>query len=705
MALAAFVACQSNYDEVISSTPGVGNDIPEGCVKVYAEVGVGEDTKATYGDDLKALWEENDQIALLQESANEGSTFNVVNALDIKRGAGTGSAAFWGDITVPTELDRFYYIAYPVSAVSFSTTVSRNIVVTNYDDNVDWNTSGYVGQSTGYAAYTYNANLSITIPSTQMGKWEPYMYAATPEAVSADGIRATKLTTLNGAFAIRAYEADGVTPKKLSKITITAANSNLSGTYSGVATSYGQTVTVTGARTGGHYNESVREENAYKNLVSALASYSATTTSRTKSMSLSLGSGSKSVTITDTSAISADENGDYIYYLNVAPFENETITIQVVAEDGTSLIRQISSATLAASQRIRCKFTWEHAGLTNGSIETWYDSYAGNHSTTLEGGKVYVNDIVVEGVDASAVQSIGVLVYDSANNLVAQSLTDSTLSLSQVVVDVATAGTYNVCSYAKVVVNGEERNLTGEMKQVNITPIPTDASVIESSYSKNGAVSLNNSIYGTTLQYTPQLNSTFPSTFISSCQLTYGSTTENVTYNSTATKTLALGQYNCYVKITLGNGYVCQSGTYATHITGIPFTMTVSSNADGWSVSGPIDWNKSGGVRLGFGVEHASTSATSLTKTFHMPADTNISCTANGTIRATLWGSTTFNINVSGSSVYSTKKEGSGSAVSWSCSGATGAMKSSSPTIQLHNSNATNTANTNIFAFKAIYAL
>ncbi len=718
MALTAFVACQSNFDDVTTNTPGFGDGaVPEGLVKVYAEVGVGEETKATYGDDLSALWEENDQIALVQESANYGSTFNYVNALDIKRGAGTNSAAFWGDINVPTESPRIYHIAYPVSAVSAST----NMSVTKSGDS-SYATRGTTAGMAYYSAtanykYEYTSTLNVSVPTSQSGKWEPYMYATTPEAVSADGIRATHLTTLTGAIAVRAYEADGTTPKKLSKVTISSANGAIAGAFTGRAIS-ATTISVTGDYTSDDYStvsdpdvgpllpgrtkgraaaDALLEEKAKSTVP--------TTVSNTQSMSLAFAGTAKSVTV-ENANVAADDNGDYVYYLNVAPFAGEKITIQAVAEDGTSLIRVIPSATLAASQRMRVKVTWESAGLTNGSIETWYDSYAGNHSTTLEGSKVYVNNVAVEGVDASAVSAIGALVYDLDGNLVASNISaNNTLSLSQVVVDVPTSGTYTVMSYAKVTVNGEERDLTGEAKKVNVTSIPTDASLIQSSYSKNGTVALTNSIGGTALEYTPALSdAAIPANLIASCKVTYGSTTVDASMNTKKSVSLALGQYSCYVKITLDNGYVCQSGTYATHITGIPYTMNVSSNTDNWSISGSHKWS-SGELRLG---NAAAQGATTATKTFHMPANTSVKMDIRGKVTTSTLYTNTFKASISGAEVFSAKAEGktfSAPTVSFDEKSKVATMTNGNPTIELRNSSDVANRASYIYALSLQYNL
>lgn len=642
MALAAFVACQSNDNEINSNTPGFNGGADANLVTLYAEVGVGEDTKATYGDDLSALWEENDQIALVQESANYGSTFNYVNALDIKRGAGTNSAAFWGDINVPTESPRIYHIAYPVSAVSAST----NMSVTKSGDS-SYSTKGTSAGMAYYSAtanykYEYTSTLNVSVPTSQSGKWEPYMYATTPEAVSADGIRATHLTTLTGAIAVRAYEADGTTPKKLSKVTISSANSAIAGAFTGSAIS-ATTISVTGDYTSDDYStvsdpdvgpllpgrtkgraaaDALLEEKAKSTVP--------TTVSNTQSMSLAFAGTAKSVTVENADVV-ADDNGDYVYYINVAPFAGEKITIQAVAEDGTSLIRVIPSATLAASQRMRVKVTWEHAGLTNGSIETWYDSYAGNHSTTLAGNKVYVNNVVVEGVEASAVSAIGALVYDLNDNLVASNISaNNTLSLSQVVVDVPTSGTYKVISYAKVTVNGEERDLTGESKQVNVTSIPTVKYTVQTSYATSKesgyTVTKSNNFDGNKVSVTATLSDSYIANNFAKAGWTAafsGAGSFNVTGsigNSNSQTNIPSGnwgEYACNVSIVLDNGYVAEANGVVANVTGIPCEANWTNSDPNWSIVNASD--KGSYIQIGGGKKGGV-----LSPSFRVPSATSI---------------------------------------------------------------------------------
>ncbi|MBO7220663.1 MAG: hypothetical protein J6V21_05710 [Alistipes sp.] len=642
VALAAFAACQSNFDDVTTNTPGFDNGaIPEGLVEIYAEVGVGGETKATYGDDMSAMWEENDQIALVQESANYNSTFNYVNALGIKRGAGTNSAAFWGDINVPTESPRIYHIAYPVSAVSFNTSSTLNKTASAYAYREDGLEVGHY-YATASFDYTYNSTLNVTIPTTQSGKWEPYMYASTPEAVSADGIRATHLTTLTGAIAIRAYDADGTTSKKLAKVTISSANSAIAGAFSGTATSVGSLGSITGPETSDTYSTVSEDdvlwwkgakkgrEEAEKLLLAKVQGMTPTSVSSTKPMSLAFAGTAKTVTVENADVV-ADDNGDYVYYLNVAPFAGEQITIQAVAEDGTSLLRVIPSATLAASQRMRVKLTWEHAGLTNGSVETWYDSYAGNHSTTLAANKVYVNNVVVEGVEASAVSAIGALVYDLNGNLVAQNVSASnTLSLSQVVVDVPTSGTYNVISYARVTVNGQERDITSEAKQVNVTSIPTVKYTVQTSYATSKesgyTVSKSNNFDGNKVTVTATLSDSYIANNLAKVGWTAafsGAGSFNVTGsigNSNSKTNIASGnwgEYTCNVSIVLDNGYVAEAKGIVANVTGIPCEANWTNSDPDWSIVNASDSGKY--IKVGGGKKGGV-----LSPSFRVPSATSI---------------------------------------------------------------------------------
>ena len=112
-----------------------------------------------------------------------------------------------------------------------------------------------------------------------------------------------------------------------------------------------------------------------------------------------------------------------------------------------------------------------------------------------------------------------------------------------------------------------------------VTSIPSLNATVRTSYSNNGAKATTNDINGTELQVTASLSDTsIPSNLISSSQVIYGSTATNIVLGSTSKFTLAMGQYNCTVKATLANGYVCSTPSYTTHVTGIPYHADWRSN-------------------------------------------------------------------------------------------------------------------------------
>lgn len=594
LALSAFVACQSEFDGVdVNITPSQSGTNYGGTHTIYAEVGVGGETKATYGDDLKATWEENDQIALLQEHADYGKTFSVVNKLNIKEGWGTSYASFNGDISVDATSPRVYHIAYPAGAVSFSTAVSYSVTGVSYGDRLSTIYHNYA--ATGYAVCTYNSTLNITVPTSQNGKWEPYMYASTSGSVSSNGIGAKEFTTLTGAIAIRAFEADGTTPKQLSSITISSSDVALAGAFTGSATSVGNTATITGAESGDYSlisGESDAKNKALQNLTSALQGMEPTSTSVTKAMSLSFAGNEKSITATNLENVAVDTEGYYTYYLNVAPATVGTLTIIANATDGTTLVKNIDNQTFRASARKGYNLKWESAKFTCGSIETWYDNYSTDPSFNLQANTLYANNLKVEGVPADQVLALGVVVNGTLYG--AQS---GVLEVAQVKAEGLTSGTYTAYAYAKVLVNGEEKEFTAKIGNYNVTSIPTVNATVRTSYSSNGSVSKSNSIDGKELQLTASLSdSSFPSNLVASCQAVYGSTTANIALGSTSKFSVAVGEYNCYAKVTLANGYVATSTAYTTYVTGIPYSFQFyDSSNDAVDAAG---WTRNGGSSI-----------------------------------------------------------------------------------------------------------
>ncbi len=587
LALAAFAACQSNFNDVDYDTPEFGGvENVGGSHTIYAEVGVGEETKATYGDDLSALWEEGDQIALLQEHADYGKTFSATNKIGIKNGVGTNYASFSGDISVDSTDPRIYHIVYPGSAASFNVTMSQSVEGVSYTNHQagmnNWS-------ATGYAKCTYNSTVNVVVPTSQSGKWEPYLYASTDEAVKSEAIGAKTLNTLTGAIAIRAYEPDGVTPKQLKSIAVTATKP-IAGVFAGTATSVGNTVTITGEKSGlqvGGLEQFEKETKgkALANLTSALQGYEATTTSVTKALSLAFEGDQYTVGAEDTAWVEADADDNYTYHLNVAPFEGADLTIMATAMDGSTLVRTISAQSLAAGHRKGYVFKWEEATLSVGSIETWYDDC--DTTIGLEGNTLYVNNLEVNGVSADHVLTLGVNIDGTLHEATAKS---GILTIDQIKISGMANDQHTVFAYAKVLVNGQEKELIGSVATKTITSIPTITGfTVKTSYSNNGSVAKDNNFAGNKLTMNADISDAYFKTadLVKSYTFYYGNKSVNPTLGTAKDITVApseWGQYDCYVKIELRNDYVLESNAIESYVTGIP------CEAD-WTKADYSDWS------------------------------------------------------------------------------------------------------------------
>ncbi len=724
LALAAFAACQSDLDNDLNvNVPQQGGANVGGSHTIYAEVGIGGETKATYGDDLKATWEENDQIALLQEHADYNKPFSVVNKLTIKSGWGTNSAAFNGDISVDATSPRVYHIAYPTSAVSFNTSLSltkgESTYTTQDSGSILGSTMAYYAAAATYN-YKYVANLNITVPTEQNGMWEPYMYASTSESVSSNGIGAKELTTLTGAIAIRAFEPDGVTPKQLKQITITSSDAAIAGAFTGSSES-SASLHIQGAYTSDDYS-TVRDEDtgstmpgrtkgkaeADKLLQSAAQATEPTSTSVTKVMALSFAGNERVITLTNLENIPMDSEGYYTYYVNVAPATVGTLEIAALDINGGELEREVYDVTFAASHRKGYKLTWEDASLVPGTIETWYDSWNVS-SFELAGNTIYARNIGVNGVPADHVLALGIEINGQLHEASAQS---GVLSAEEIKIEGYPSGTYSICTYAKIMLNGQETVLKSDAKTITVTSIPTATYNVYTSYSNNGSKALRNDVYGNEYRARVDISDAYIQTnFVKSTTLTYGGSTANLTPGSEWKTTLGYGSYSSSIKVVLKNGYTLTSPTYATYVTGIPYTMNVTANDGTWSESGNVAWNNTSrgtALRLGSAVGSSmNTGASSVTKTFYLPANTNVVVKGESEAQGSRFISnieTTYNCYISGTSAGSASAKGNNNYSSVTIN-KTMTMTSSNPVMQHHNSNSTNTACSYVKSCSVTYAL
>ena len=595
LALTAFVACQSGFDGAEVVVPSQNGANYGGSHTIYAEVGVGEVTKATYGDDFSAMWEEGDQLALLQEHADYGKTFGVVNKLNIKEGWGTSFAKFNGDISVDATSPRVYHIAYPAEAVTFGTsmTLTKNgetTYTTKDSGSILGSTMAFYAASANYT-YNYTATLNVTVPTTQNGEWTPYMYASTTEAVSSMGIGTQKLTTLTGAIAIRAFEADGVTPKQLASVSIMSGDAPIAGAFVGTSESTAS-ATVNGAYTSDDYS-TVRDDDtsssmpgrtkgkaeADKLLASAAQSFEPSTVTATKSMSLAFAGTATTIEATNLENVSMDKDGFYTYHINVVPATVGSLTIVATAADGSSIVKSINNQTFKASARKGYTLKWEEATLTCGSVETWFDNYSSDASFNLEGSTIYANNIKVEGVDAENVQAIALVVGDQVYGM-----QSGVAEVAQIKAEGLASGNYTAFVYASVKVNGKVRDLTAAVGNYNVTTIPTVTSNIYSSYSKNGAKALNNDVYGNEIRATATLSDSYiQANLVQSAALVYGNSSVAMNIGQECKGTAIYGAHTTSVKVVLKNGCTITSASCTTHVTGIPYHADWrNSDYSGW---------------------------------------------------------------------------------------------------------------------------
>ena len=414
----------------------------------------------------------------------------------------------------------------------------------------------------------------------------------TVEAATVANLGTVEMNYLSSAFEVRVWETGREARKTITKAVLTSANDFVPTWYANNDLTYTQSLSG-------------------------------------KELSLNLNS--------DTAIFNLGE-GDFNFTLTLTAASGETLSLPV-------------SKNFAAGKRTILNVEWKSA-----SVTSWYEDYASNNGTALEGGAIYVT--ATGGTPVVTVDGVEVEVVDGKISGVA-------------------TGSHNVV----VTINGLEL----VNRAVVVTPIPTVSATVRTSYSDDGVANPTNAIGGTELQVTASLNESIPSNLISASQAVYGSNAANITLGSTSKLSVAMGQYNCYAKVTLGNGYVATSAAYTTHVTGLPYTLNVTANDGTWTSEGNVSWNSDGGVRLG---KNQWGGAASISRTFHIPAALTVKVTANGTVNGT--GSlvkveNTATITVGSTTVVSKTQKGNSSS-SWSCSSASASMSSSNNTVKCNSS-------------------
>ncbi|MBO5820220.1 MAG: hypothetical protein J6R02_01360, partial [Alistipes sp.] len=277
-----------------------------------------------------------------------------------------------------------------------------------------------------------------------------------------------------------------------------------------------------------------------------------------------------------------------------------TLTIVAVDTDGSSLTRVVDKdVVIAASHRAGFNLTWESATLKGATIESWYENWNTGSQFQLAGNTLYVDNISVEGnIAADHVKAIGVRINGEFHEA---SKNSDGMAISPLVIEGLSSGVYTVQPVAQVELNGELVWLEGGAVTKTITAIPTVTDYpVRTSYSSNGSVAKTNDINGDVLKVKANLSDSYVANNLvngKTYTICYGNNTATHTLGAEWTGTLAhtaWGQYVCYVKITLANGYICESTKYTTHVTGIPYTYDFYQgganlgriDGDGWKRNG-----------------------------------------------------------------------------------------------------------------------
>ena len=353
-----------------------------------------------------------------------------------------------------------------------------------------------------YFIYPLSAFSANGLTVEQTGVWSPVLYGVAENAVVAN-IGTVTMNYLSSAFEVRVWDNGRAARKNIVKAVVTSENDFVP---------YWDLDTYTQSLSG-------------------------------KELSLDLNG--------DTAIFNLGE-GDFVFTLTLTDTEGETLSWELPAKN------------FVAGKRTILNVEWKKAIVAEASVTSWYEDYANNNGTALEGGAIYVN--AVGGEPVVTVDGVEMAVVDGKVSGVA-------------------SGTHNVV----VTVNGQEC----VNRSIVVTSIPSVNATVRTSYSNNGTKATTNNIDGKELQLTATLSdASFPASLVSSCQAVYGSNTVNLTLGSTSKLSVAVGEYNCYAKVTLANGYVATSAAYTTCVTGIPYSFQFYKSSDaavdaaGWTRNG-----------------------------------------------------------------------------------------------------------------------
>ncbi len=547
-AVSALVGCSKSEVEEIVCEP----EQPAEPVLTYTEVGAvsGGDTRATFGADLEAYWQEDDQILTVQ-SLSTTDTYRTnfgeswlggytdvpasASAMPLKSGAGTAAARFGGE--VGDYLDgaaSYIHFAYPAAGTTLTTLTK----VSNQP-------------SGGVESRKTTTTCTFTAGAEQDGVWQPSLFASTSETVALNAdLGEVRFTNLNSALGIRVFEQDGTTPKPVEYIKITATN-NIVGTISATT-----------------------PESPYGSPLSAdMFAVNATGN-----------------TVTASQLWRVEPLGDnHEYRFEVLPVDAGEITIELIDEKGSSVVRRVTlGKPFAANCRHGVKVTWDTASITAGDATSWYEDYAGNSLTSYSRDEISVRDIRISGITAADITEAGVKV--DGTNYPVQTDWSGMRNLVFSVAGIA-SGEHTVAPYAKLT-DGTE--ITAAPQQVIVMSAGSMNSKIYSAYNER-----NNALHGSRIYADSSIDPYTDTNLVSRSTLYCAGTEAGQSASvNVESEELAWQQWdNCYVSVTLKNGYTFTSAATTVQVTGIPYSHRFHNSGedlDGWYVGGSYAWKWDG---------------------------------------------------------------------------------------------------------------
>lgn len=536
-ALLALGACSDNAEETIIPE----NPQPEESVeyRTFVEIGadasaeqpdpgIAPDTRASYDANLAAYWEEGDRIKIISGyaatqswKAGHQNDTKYAESLVLSKGAGTPAARFSGTITTYDAKAGYFHFAYPDSQSTISTTTDNPLI----------------------GSVTNSTTCNITIPAEQDGVWMPFMFASTDTQTTVDELSSIHFQTLNGAIALRVYEADGTTPKQIRAVTITA-DTDIVGTYTATTPNNGA-------------------------LSADLFAFEG---------------GGRTITARNLESV-GQLNGLYEYRFEVAAVTVGGLTIEVEAADGSTVTRTAYPAgkTFEARKRSGLKIVWDAASVTDGNATSWFDDYATDNLTALAPSTLYIGEAQLYGYGAASVAATGFVIEYPDGTTESIDTGAGVTRFGNIERAGLASGEYKVSSFAELT---DGTRLQSGVKSVHVTAIPEiSAAEIRSSYSSNGTAAPTNDIAGDEIRASFSLNDAYAAGLIGTARLNYGSNTANLKVNEqTFVKQLAWQNYDCSINVTMSNGYALSPVSYNTIVSGIPYSINFNSGSpEGWS--------------------------------------------------------------------------------------------------------------------------